>query len=427
MDLQKLLDDNSRSEVPTEEQVPGWRIAMIIVGIAIGIPLMLTGAELGQRMSLGGAVGAVIIGGAILGILSAATGMIGAASRLSTYMIIERSFGEWGAKLVNLLLVITILGWFGISAAVFGSALQSAMGTLWGWSINHNVLAAFGVVLMIATSIFGFKSLDKLALLAVPVLLAMLTWLAYFGIKDGLPVGAPGEGVTPIQFGEAVSLVVGSFIVGVVLFPDYCRYARALPDGAVAGIMSLGIGLPLVLIASILPARATGESDLVQLLFQTGAGAPALFLLVIATWTTNASNLYSASLALAVEFKSLDRWIVTIIAGIIGGIMGIAGIANQLIGFLTFLSVTIPPIAGIYTTHFLISTRYQDVGWIKNGIDKAHIFAFVGWVVGAGFGWMTFQQTLILTSLPALDSLLLSSATYLLCIYLTGRSPRPVS
>ena len=420
MNLEEMLDDNELKEVPEEDRVPGWRIAFIIVGIAIGLPLMLTGAELGNRMAFGISVLAVLLGGIVLAILSAITGAIGASQRVSTYMLVERTFGVTGAKIVNVILIMTILGWFGISASVFGDAMSKAAAAYGAPGIGSEVFTTLGVVLMIATSIFGFKSLDLLALIAVPLLCLLLAGLAYYGLQLGGASMPLKTDHVPIAFGDAVSMVIGSFIVGVVLFPDYCRYARSPMHGAIAGVLSLGVGFPIVLIASIIPARATGQSDLVALLFALGAGIPALFLLVIATWTTNASNLYSASLAMSVEFKGISRWKVTIAAGVLGGLLAIFGIASNLVGYLVLLSFAIPPIAGIYivdaTGNYLGLWRPDN----RPPRPKVSAPALFAWCAGSFVGWLSSIDMLVLTTLPAIDSLLVASVTFWILEWRTG-------
>lgn len=412
MNLEELLDDNELKEVPQEDRVPGWRIAFIIVGIAIGLPLMLSGAELGNRMEFKSSVLAVFLGGAVLAVLSAITGAIGASQRISTYMLVERTFGVLGAKIVNIVLILTIVGWFGISASVFGDALAKASTAYGVPGVGPEAFTMLGVVLMVATSIFGFKSLDLLALIAVPLLCLMLAGLAYYGWQLGGASMPLNKDQTPIAFGDAVSMVIGSFIVGVVLFPDYCRYARSPMHGALAGVLSLGIGFPVVLIASIIPARATSQSDLVALLFALGAGGPALFLLVIATWTTNASNLYSASLAMSVEFRSVSRWKVTIAAGVLGGLLAIFGLADNLVGYLVLLSFAIPPIAGIYIIEILGGKLGTKDTSHHPGHPRLSIPALAAWCIGSFVGWLTSEDIIVLTTLPAIDSLLIASVVF---------------
>ena len=53
-DMTHLLEDYSREEVPDEAKVSGWRICLIMVGVAITVPCFMVGAQLG--MSLGSCI-----------------------------------------------------------------------------------------------------------------------------------------------------------------------------------------------------------------------------------------------------------------------------------------------------------------------------------------------------------------------------------
>src|SRR5690606_23099716 len=153
-----------------------------------------------------------------------------------------------------------------------------------------------GSLLMVLTTVWGFKALDKLALFAVPLMMLFLGVLAWFsvGLKSWDEIVATtGSGM---DAGVAVSLVVGSYIVGCILLPDLCRYARRASDGVFAAFVSLGVAFPAVFFVAALPSLATGELDLVVVMMALGLGFPALAMIVFATWTTNANNLYSTSL-----------------------------------------------------------------------------------------------------------------------------------
>ena len=105
------------------------------------------------------------------------------------------------------------------------------------------------------------------------------------------------------SIGVSISVVVGTYAVGAVLVPDLCRYAKSIGHGIFAILLSLGVGLPLILIAAAVPSIATGEANLVAIMISLGLGLPALFVVVFATWTSNTNNLYSTSLGMATVFE----------------------------------------------------------------------------------------------------------------------------
>ena len=115
--LDGLTDDYARDPVPIREGVSGFRIAMVIVGFAITLPLMITGSQMGLTLGIRDAFIAFAAGGLILTVLGSLTAMVAADARLSTYKILEFSFGRLGAKLVSTLLAMTLFGWYGVTAA----------------------------------------------------------------------------------------------------------------------------------------------------------------------------------------------------------------------------------------------------------------------------------------------------------------------
>ena len=79
---------------------------------------------------------------------------------------------------------------------------------------------------------------------------------------------------------------------------------------------------------------------------------------------------------------------------------------THLIGFLVFLGIFIPPVAGIYISHFLV--RLPPTGrTVSPG-------AMLSWGLAAGISFLLAQGQMSLTFIPALDSLLLAMLFYVL-------------
>lgn len=415
--------DHAREAVPSEQAVSGWRIALIVTGISIGVPLMLTGSRLATDMGGGKAFAAFFLGGLILAAIGSLTGVIGARRRVSTYVIIQQTFGRSVAVLINGVLAFSILAWFAITAAVFGSALQGALMQTLQLNVHADLLTMLGILLMVLTTIFGFRALDRLALLAVPALAALLAYMALSGLRVGGSDGPDDAAAlhATISFGHGLSMVVGSWIVGMVVLPDWCRYCLRESDGVVASVASMAVAYPVLLSFAAIPALAFGETDVVALLFVLGAGAPGLLLLVLGTWTTNACNLYSGSLALAALVEKLPRWQLTILGGGVGAVMALSGIADRLTDFLMALSVVITPIAGIYIVDsFRSGNSVADTP--ENPVTENWRWpALLSWLTGSAVGLAASLEAFSLTSMPAADALLIATGCYLVLEGSAGR------
>jgi len=116
---------SSRTPVPKSESVSGFQIGVVIIGISITLPLMYSAGEIAQGVGLSRAVIAVVAGALILSLMSVPAAVVGARTRLSSYMIIEHTFGYAGAKFVNFWFGLFLLGWYAVTAELFGRTLIS--------------------------------------------------------------------------------------------------------------------------------------------------------------------------------------------------------------------------------------------------------------------------------------------------------------
>ena len=413
--FEKLVEDFSRHPVPREKAVSGLRVALIVIGVMITLPAFLTSAEIGHNLGLTSAAVAFLAGGLILAAAGSVVAIVAAETRLSTYMILQFSFGTWGGNLVNLIICATLFGWFGISLHLFAETTQSLIRDLAGSDYGNAPFLISGGVLMTATAVFGFKALDRLAVIAVP-LLALALFAIVFASLGGegsleLAAGEKGSG-SGLLMGNAISAVVGGMMVGVTLFPDLCRYVRDARQGIIAAILSFALGYPMVMMAAAIPSLATGEREYLLILTGLGMGISALAVLLFATWTTNISNLYSASLLLATMFRRAAKWKLTIIAGLAGTLFGFLGIMDVFLSYLVILGIGIPPIAGIYVTDFFfIKQRDYSPGALANSpvIGWA---AFASWALGFAFAFAASNELVRLTGIPACDSALVAAGTY---------------
>ena len=110
--------------------------------------------------------------------------------------------------------------------------------------------------------------------------------------------------------------------------------------------------------------------------------------------------------------------------GIVGTGAAVVGISDNLIDFLVVMGLLVPPIAGVYLADFFLFKRRD--------FSEAHLEArpslrvnaiVVALGTGALSAWLYFEDASI-TSIGALDSLLLSLVFYTLLEKLEGiRSP----
>ncbi|RMF07997.1 MAG: cytosine permease [Alphaproteobacteria bacterium] len=412
-DLEELTKDYSLEPVPDDHAVSGIRIALIVIGFAITLPVLLAGSRIGLAMGLERAVQSFLIGGGVLAFVGCITAYIGARTRLSTYMITQFSFGTGGARVINLLIAITLFGWYGVTAYLFGKACQGAIFDIYGVSWPETPFTVLGSLLMVLTTVWGFKALDKLALVAVPLMVAFLIAVVWYSLQAASWEAILGRAGGDMTEGVATSLVVGSYIVGAILLPDLCRYARYARDGVIAAFISLGIAFPGIFLVATIPSLATGQNDLVVIMMGLGLGVPALAMIIFATWTSNANNLYSTSLTLATVLPRIAKWKITIAAGLMGTVLAALGVMDYFVDFLLFLGICIPPIAGIYIADFFfLRRRCYDVAALQRerGVNRT---AFAVWLFASAVGYASAHGVIQGTSIPACDSMIVAFLLYL--------------
>ena len=413
--IETWTQDYDRSAVPDEKTVSGWHIALIKTGIVIALPAFFTGAEIGTALGLADACLVIIAAAFLLALLGALTGTVGASSRLSTSMILQFSFGPVGAKVVNLILALTLLGWFGVTAALFGHTLNDLAGRALTIQTAPAVYMLLGGLLMIGTTVFGFKALQKLSDLVVPLLLVGLVLVACIASQQGelrSIMSAPGDG--SLSMGLGISALVGGMVVGVTIFPDLARFAHSSVHGQAAAGLSYGLAVPFVLVTVSIPSIITGEKDLLLIMLSLGLGVSALLALIITAWTTNAGNLYSSSLVLATIFQAAEKWKICVVAGLIGTAFAVSGITDLFLPFLVLLGVSIPPIAGIYLADFFfIQNKHYDPVKLQT-MPPVHIKAFVAWLLGITIASMTAKDIFSLTGIPSCDAVFTAFFAYIL-------------
>ena len=408
--IRRLTDNHSRGPVPAAETVSGIAIAIVIIGVSITLPAFLVGTELMGALGLVEGCLAIFLGGFLTACIGYLTMRVGTETRLSTYNVILFCFGRRGSHMVNLILAITLFGWYGVTAALFGRALSQAVDDAFGVFVPHAIFTIAGGVLMVATTLYGFRAIDRLSRIAVPLLVALLLY-GVWAVLEGASLaelssvpGRPHEGIASISAG--ISIVIGSFFVGVTLVPDLARFARGRRDAITGSFLSYGMGFPLILLLAGLPVLVSADPDLISSMTSLGLGIPALIVMVFATWTTNINNLYSASLSIARMMPKVRDWVITLVSGVIGTLLALAGIMDYFVDFLILLGIIVPPIAGVYLAdYFLLRPTRINVNH-AGPVPDFRWDAIAAWTIACAVGIFERTSDWSITSVTAIDTLL---------------------
>ncbi|NAW56576.1 MULTISPECIES: cytosine permease [unclassified Vibrio] len=378
-----MAADNNYSlgPVPTSARKGVASLTMVMLGLTFFSASMWTGGSLGTGLSFNDFFLAVLIGNLILGIYTSCLGYIGASTGLSTHLLARFSFGSKGSWLPSALLGGTQVGWFGVGVAMFAIPVQKATG------IDTNILIIVSGLMMTATVYFGISALMILSAIAVPAIAILGSWSVSEAINSvgGLSELQTTQPTQPIDFSVALAMVVGSFVSAGTLTADFVRFGKKPAGAVLVTMIAFFIGNSLMFVFGAAGASVTGQSDISEVMMAQGLLLPAIIVLGLNIWTTNDNALYASGLGFS-NITGLPSKFISIFNGLIGTLCAL-WLYNNFVGWLTFLSLAIPPIGGVIIADFMINRkRYRDFSTAEfQTINWAAISAVVIGVVAGHF------------------------------------------
>jgi len=383
--------------VPRSERTKGWWDLFVIqAGVNITLSSLLLGGLLVPGLSWAQACWALVVGNIILGVLLALMGYFGVDYGVSTTVASRFSMGHpRGSWIASIIILLSMVGWFGVTAELAGQATHDALRGVPGVSHTAVVIALIGVLNSLPP-ILGFENIKWLSRLAVPGLTGLCFWILYVIISKygywNLVHYTPTHTLT---LTTGLDLVMGGLIVGVFTAADISRYVASERDnwiGSMLGAFPPSLFLGLV---GALSKLATGDWNAVSVVQRLGLGAPALIVIIASSWTANNTNLYSSGLALANMFPKMSRWQSTALMGALGTILAASRVTRYFGSFLLTLSDLFSPLIGILMCDYFIVRRsklnlgeaYEDSGhcFYTGGVNLAAVGALIAGFVVAKF------------------------------------------
>ncbi|GAA5646096.1 cytosine permease [Vibrio proteolyticus] len=378
-----MAADNNYSlgPVPVSARKGVASLTMVMLGLTFFSASMWTGGSLGTGLSFNDFFLAVLIGNLILGIYTSCLGYIGASTGLSTHLLARFSFGSKGSWLPSALLGGTQVGWFGVGVAMFAIPVQKATG------IDTDILIIVSGLMMTATVYFGISALMILSAIAVPAIAILGSWSVSEAINSvgGLSELQTTQPTQPIDFSVALAMVVGSFVSAGTLTADFVRFGKKPAGAVLVTMIAFFIGNSLMFVFGAAGASVTGQSDISEVMMAQGLLLPAIIVLGLNIWTTNDNALYASGLGFS-NITGLPSKFISIFNGLIGTLCAL-WLYNNFVGWLTFLSLAIPPIGGVIIADFMINRkRYRDFSTAEfQTINWAAISAVIIGVVAGHF------------------------------------------
>ena len=441
------MDDKSEfAAVPIrEDQLVAWpRVAAISAMVGFSLPTFLTGLEVFAGLSPESAMWTLLWGSILVVIIGSIMGYIGAVDRMSSYLLVRVTFGDKGAALVNIAFAISLMGWFGLNINLFMDTVGRLALDLWGLNIPKVLLAILASTCMTLTTLIGFKAINWLSVLLIPILIIVTALFARSAFSsyewlDFMAMNTPARAIgnNAMSIGDGISWVVGGVIIGAVILPDITRFIRqrsgaiytAVSNYLIVNILVMAVaglaGVSAGVYSGYFDADGVTRTDVIlKLMLDVNLGIGAFIIIIAGSWVLNSLNLYSTVLSTKATFPKLNTKWLTIILGAIGVIAALLNILGAFETFLWYLSIVFVPVAGVLIVDrlFVRPAAYR-LETLENN-NYLNISAFLAWAIGAAVAILADRGTIsTLTNIGALDALLLSAVIYFVVSkFINGRN-----
>ena len=368
--------DYSLEAIPQSEKKGFMSMLVVMLGFAFFSASMIAGGNIGTSLNMGDFLKAVILGNILLCIYTGLLACIAGDTGLSTHLLARYSFGQKGSYLLSGLVSITQVGWFGVGVAMFAIPVSKVTG------INLWTLIIVSGLLMTATAYFGMKSLTILSMIAVPAIAILGSVSAGKAIGDvggisGLLAIKPSGTMT---MSAALAAVVGTFISGGTLTPDFTRFSKDRKTAMSTTVIAFLVGNSLMLAFGAIGAMVTGQSDISEVMFTQGLIIPAIIILGLNIWTTNDNALYGSGLGFANITKQPKSRMV-IINGVVGTFLSMI-LYNNFMTWLNILNSFIPATGAVIIADYFIINKGKYTDFKTTKFKSVNISAIIAWVAG---------------------------------------------
>ena len=213
--------------IPDSDRRGWWSIACIWIGNSINVSTLMTGAVLGAGLTLWDAFWAAFIGFGIILAYMCFVAMEATDTGLPTSAMSTAALGRKGGRyIISIILGVSLIGWFGVQAAVCGSSFSLMVGKL-GLDVSPQICSIVLGALMLVTAILGFDGVKWVNYIAAPLLFIICAY-GLFASLSNTGMGTLTSYVPKESMGlvAGINIAVGFFAVGGATVGDFTRYAR---------------------------------------------------------------------------------------------------------------------------------------------------------------------------------------------------------
>ena len=282
-------------------------------------------------------------------------------------------------------------------------------------STTFYIAAVFAGILYTVTTYFGVKGLEKVSIPSVAVLVFVGLYAIYLNVQQAggfstfQALSAELAAKNPLTMVQAINLVIGSWIVGAVVMPEYTRFAKKTWVAIAIPFIVLIFAQWFLQIVGALGGIVSGDFMFTTYLMDQGIIIAWIGIIgmSLALWTTGDANLYLPVIQTSSIFKR-PKHVTTVICGTLGTILGL-GLYQNFMEWINLLASIVPPLIGPVIVEYYMIDRAKFHSGHFNNIAKWNPAAFVAYILGAA---STFYSPDWGT--PSLIGLLVSMLVYLI-------------
>lgn len=361
-----------------------------VSAVWFGFPMILTNALFGGiitwHLGFWPALIAILLGNLVLFAYVGALSWFAGHTGMNFALQAKRTFGTKGYILVSGFLSTVVIGWYAFQTGLTGTVINQTF----GW--NALAVTAFSMVLYTAVTFLGVRALSLLGMIAAPlfVILGLVAlWLIAadhdFSTMTQWQGSASAAGA--MTMGTAVTMVIAGFADSGTMTADFTRWSKngssaviaAFSAFPVANVVSYLFGVVIVAVGAAVDPLHNGGNFLPLLMGHSDVLSAIAFLFVFINLGSVCTHcLYNGAVGYSHLFNSKMRlW--TIILGLIGGALALAGVWQYFLQWLSLLGIVVPPFGAVMIVDLIFLAGVSQ----QRKVAAVHGQAFIAWGIGS--------------------------------------------
>lgn len=416
-DEESASADNPFAPIAEDQRQETAPMLLLAFGWGFLITGLLTGGALGRGVPFWpDLIVASALGNFVNFIVGALIGYMGYKTACNSALLYRYVYGRAGVVLPVLFISLLTIGWQAIIVGAFGFAWTQSFATPLFY-----IVASAGGILFTITTYYGVKGIERVAVPAVLVLVMVGLYAGWTNIDQAggwsafLAQSTATAAEDPMTLGTAVNLVIGSWIVGAVVMPEYTRFAKRGWVAVAIPFIVLMVSQWFLQVVGALGAIVSGTPDFTTYMLAQGMviGGIGLIGMSLALWTTGDANLYLPVIQTASVLRRPKR-VMVVLCGAVGTILGL-GLYQYFESWIAVLASLVPPLLGpVLVDYYLFNRR----DYAPEDLDRLHAWnpaAILAYAAGAASTFWPLEWLV-----PSLEGLLVSMVAYAALIIAAG-------